>query len=284
MEAELAVQAQVDPGNPASRSAYPEFVINVQQFRVYLGMLEGQSHIAMIHTLGAYYSVTVATSTYQGKVLAFIGDWRATKEPTPVCLPSTKMWDWYSDTAVTDYDKFKDYHATVENKGSLWTPVASNGTLTDIKVPNLLAIPNVLVDLLRNQGAAVTSFEVLESVDALIEESGEGEEQWELVRKWCLVAGQAGTNSKTTVNPKTMQVTINNEEFDRWMTTCLDITFGPRPSASTGLLAVAAGPPQQGLDDFALSRILATTIGVNMLQFSQAVAPTARGRWGGVGR
>ena len=86
--------------------------------------------------------------------------------------PSTKTWDWYSGTAVNYYDKFKDHHATDENKGSLWTPAAGVGTPTEIKVPNLLAIQNVLVDLLRNQGTAVTPFDVLESVDTLIEESG----------------------------------------------------------------------------------------------------------------
>ena len=65
MEAELAVQAQVNPGNPASQYGYREFVINVLQFRVYLGMLGGQWHAAMIHTPGVYYSVASATSAYQ---------------------------------------------------------------------------------------------------------------------------------------------------------------------------------------------------------------------------
>ena len=47
-------------------------------------------------------------------------------------------------------------------------PAAGDGTPTKIKVPNLLAIPNVLVDLLRNQGAAVTLFDVLELGGTLI--------------------------------------------------------------------------------------------------------------------
>jgi hypothetical protein len=40
-----------------------------------------------------YYSIALATSVFQGKVLAFIGDHWVTKEPTPVCLPTTKSWD-----------------------------------------------------------------------------------------------------------------------------------------------------------------------------------------------
>ena len=72
MEAELTVQAQVDPGNPASRYGYRKFVINVQQFRIYLGMLGGQLHVMMIHSPGVYYSGASATSAYQGKVLAFV--------------------------------------------------------------------------------------------------------------------------------------------------------------------------------------------------------------------
>jgi hypothetical protein len=62
-------------------------VVNVQEFRVYLAMLGSQTHVSMIHTPGVYYSLPSATGTYQGKVLAFVGDRRATKEPTPDLPP-----------------------------------------------------------------------------------------------------------------------------------------------------------------------------------------------------
>ena len=77
IEAELSVQFRGTPGDMANRTAFCDFVVNVQQFRVYLAMLGGQTHVSMIHTPGVYYSITSATSTYQqGKVLAFIGERR----------------------------------------------------------------------------------------------------------------------------------------------------------------------------------------------------------------
>ncbi len=50
--------------------------------------------------------------------------------------------------------------------------------------------------------------------------------------------------------------------------------MGPCPSMSTAPVAVAgAAGNQQAIDYLAKSKMLATTIGSNMLQFSQAVAP-----------
>ena len=43
----------------------------------------------------------------------------------------------------------------------MWTPAAGDGAPAELKVPNLVAIPNVLVDLLRTQGSAVTPYNVL---------------------------------------------------------------------------------------------------------------------------
>ena len=90
IQAELALQLRGTPGDPTNRTSFREFVVNVQDFRVYLAMLGNQTHVSMIHTPGVYYSLASATSTYQGKILAFIGDRRATKEPTPICLPTTR--------------------------------------------------------------------------------------------------------------------------------------------------------------------------------------------------
>ena len=110
IEAKLAVQLRGTPGDLANRTAFREFVVNVQELRVYLAMLGSQTHVSMIHTPGVYYSLASATSTYQGKVLAFIGDRRATKEPNPICLPMTKTWEWHTGDAVMDFNKFNEFH------------------------------------------------------------------------------------------------------------------------------------------------------------------------------
>ncbi len=67
--------------------------------------------------------------------------------------------------------------------------------------------------------------------------------------------------------------TVDDEDFDRGVGTRLDITFGPRPSTSVGPAAGMTGN-QPAMDCLALSKMFSTTIGTNMMLFSQAVTPT----------
>ena len=80
----------------------------------------------------------------------------------------------------------------------------------------------------------------------------------------------------------TTPVTVDDEDFDRWVGTRLDIAFGPRPSTSAGPAAGMIGN-QPAMDFLALSQMLLTIIRTNMMQFSQAVTPTggAAGSTGG---
>jgi len=272
IEAELDVQLGT-PGDLANRTAFREFMVNVQEFWVYLAMLGSQTHVSMIHTPGVYYSLASATSTYQGKVLAFIGYRRATKEPNPICLPMTKTWEWHTGDAVMDFDMFNEFHDVEANKGTLWTPTAGEGAPAELKVPNLVAIPNMLVNLLRTQGSVVTPHDVLASIDAFVQQSGEPGHHWEYVRKWCLVAGQVNANGKSKVFLDTNPVTIDDGDFDRWVGTRLDIAFGPRPLTSAGPAAGVTGN-QLAMNFLALSKMISTTIKTNMMQFSQVVNPT----------
>jgi hypothetical protein len=85
------------------------------------------------------------------------------------------------------------------NKGNLWTPTVGDGAPVKLKVPNLVAILNMLIDLPQNQGLAVTPYNVLASIDDFVQQIGEPGHHWEYIRKWCLVAGQANTNRKSKV-------------------------------------------------------------------------------------
>ena len=71
----------------------------------------------------------------------------------------------------------------------------------------------------------------------------------------------------------TNPVTIDNEGFNQWLGNCLNMTLGPCSLTSA---APAAGIPgnQQAMDYLALSKILATTIGSNIMQFSQVTTLT----------
>jgi len=131
----------------------------------------------------------------------------------------------------------------------------------------------MLVDLLRNQGSAITLHDVLASIDDFVQDSGEKGPHWQYVRKWCLVAGQANANGKSKVFLDTTPVTVDDEDFDRWVGIRLDIAFGPRPSTSLGPSAGLTSN-QPAVDFLKLSQMLPMTIGTNMLQFSQAVTLT----------
>jgi hypothetical protein len=114
-------------------------------------------------------------------------------------------------------------------------------------------------------------------VDKFIQNSGHPPgQQWECIRRWCLVACQTGTNGKSRVFLDTVPATIDDDEFDRWVGTKLDITLGPRPSGATPITTAAAGGAQ-AIDFLAMLKMLATTIGANMIQFSQALTPVLTG-------
>jgi hypothetical protein len=109
--AELKLQQDIQ-GNVMKQTAFKEFAINYTQLWVYIEMLGDQKTITMIHTLRAFYSLNMATNSYRDKVLIFIGDWQATKEPTPICLPQTKTWQWYTGQAMDNAEALVN-HTTV---------------------------------------------------------------------------------------------------------------------------------------------------------------------------
>jgi hypothetical protein len=230
--AELKLQSKID-GDQAERAAFRNFSVNYTQLQMYLAMAGAQVTVTMIHTPGAYYSIESATNGYQGRVLSFIGDRRATKEPTPICLPMDKMWQWFTGKAIIDDTKFLEYHGNQANLSTLWKPTANEGMAVDVKVPNLLAIPNILLNVLRNQGTAATPSDVLTAVDKIIASAITPGTSWDLIRNWCMMAGRAGNNNKSHVFLDIDSVTIDDKEFDLWVGQKLDLNLGPRPAIAS---------------------------------------------------
>jgi hypothetical protein len=138
-------------------------------------MIGDQKSITMIHTLGTFYSLKTATTSYQGKVLAFIWDWRVTKKPTPICLPQTKAWQWYKGQALDNVEALVDHYSDPDTRGTWWRPMG--GANTKMKVSCLLSIPNALTDLRRNGGAQATSVDVWTTIDDVIANGGTTEVQ-----------------------------------------------------------------------------------------------------------
>ena len=84
-------------------------------------------------------------------------------------------------------------------------------------------------------------------------------------------------NGKSKVFLDITPVTVNDKNLDRWVGTRFNIAFGPCPATSVTPAAGMTGT-QPAMDFFALSKMLSTTIGTNMMQFSQAVTPTGGGQ------
>jgi hypothetical protein len=176
----------------------------------------------------------------------------------------------------TNFAAFKDHFAVKASCSTLWTLVLGEDTSGAIQVPHLLAIPNVLVDLLCTEGTAIMPHEVLMTVDDFILSSPHPPgPQWECVWKWCLMAGQSGANGKNKVFLETSPITIVDDDFDCWVSNRLDITLGPCPGGAPQAMAGLAG--KVVMDYSALSRMLATTTGTTMMHLNQAVAPQGGG-------
>ena len=177
-----------------------------------------------------------------------------------MCLPTTKTWEWHMGAAVADFSKLEAFYADATNRGTLWTPNALDGTPEDIAVPYLLSIPAVIVNLLREQGQAQTPHEVLQIIDEFLSTDPSADTlDWALLRRWCLLASQTGTQqNKSRLNLDTTPVTIDDEEFDLWMGNRLDVSLGPRPMVAAAASQPANTVTNTAAEYLALSKMLAS--------------------------
>jgi hypothetical protein len=211
LEAELSLPWDIQ-GNNTWQAALSDFVVNYMQLRVYLSMLGDQEMVTMIHTIGAFYSLKSGTNTYQGKVLAFIGDQRATKEPTLICLPQMKVWQWFTNNAVNNQEAFQTFYGNPDNQGTWWKPT---GLGSKMKAPFFLAIPNVLVELLGDQGTPTTPADVLTTIIEVTANTNGGiaELQWRTMHNWGILAGQGSASNKSLLLViEVDSVAIDNDE------------------------------------------------------------------------
>ncbi len=58
------------------------------------------------------------------------------------------------------------------------------------------------------------------------------DDQWKTVIDWCILAGQANLNGagKSLLAIEVNSVAIDDDEFDTWVGSKLDVAYGPRPA------------------------------------------------------
>jgi hypothetical protein len=64
-----------------------------------------------------------------------------------------KAWQWYSGQVNTDKDNFEAFFEDKDNKNKWWTP--DSQMTSEIKAPFLLALPNAMVEILRELGGGI---------------------------------------------------------------------------------------------------------------------------------
>ena len=81
-------------GDSGKISTFTAEVGSLLTFQAFLMMREGSAMVTTVHSIAKYFSLSAATSRYQGKYIGFVGDRLATREPGPVLLQATKSWAW----------------------------------------------------------------------------------------------------------------------------------------------------------------------------------------------
>ncbi len=100
-----------------------------------------------------------------------------------------------------------------------------------MKAPFLLAILNVLVELLQDQGTPATPADIFNTINEVTAKTGGGieENQWHTVQDWCVFAGQGRVNNKSLLAIVVESEAIDDDEFNTWVGQKLDAALGSRP-------------------------------------------------------
>jgi hypothetical protein len=80
-------------GESAKINAFKAEVGSLLSFQAFLMMWEGSVMVTILHSIAKYFSISSATTRYQGWHIGFLGDRLPTPEPGPVLLLATKGWD-----------------------------------------------------------------------------------------------------------------------------------------------------------------------------------------------
>jgi hypothetical protein len=105
-------------------------------------------------------------------------------------------------------------------------------------------------------------------------DGGVPEDQWKTIIEWCLVASQGDVNNrKSLLSIEVDSVAIEDDKFDTWMESKLNMALGKRPAGNwPPTNAIAQQRPLH--DHLHMAHLLASTVGQGqgMMQFTQAAA------------
>jgi len=94
---------------------------SLQEFKAYMFVKQGSCFATVMHSPMKFPAISAATGHLQGRIIGFVGDRTATREPTPILLPQRKTWEWVKETVNTDGPALLKYYADDPTRiGTLW--------------------------------------------------------------------------------------------------------------------------------------------------------------------
>ena len=87
------LECQPEVGGDAGKiNQWREVMGSLQDFRAYIFIKQGSCFAMVIHSPMKFAAINTATVHLQGQVIGFVGNRTATREPTPILLPTNKTW------------------------------------------------------------------------------------------------------------------------------------------------------------------------------------------------
>jgi hypothetical protein len=247
---ELTWQRSVG-GDPTKITQWKEVMGSLQEFQAYLFIKQGSCFATVMHSPMKFAAIGTATGHLQGRIIGFVGDRTATREPTPILLPQRKTWEWVKETVNTDGPALiRHYTDDPARTGTLWKGEGGDeGSLAELQAPRLLAIPLWLLDRIRQEGRALMPHEILRMVVTHLDANNANNTEnyadaWATVAAWCILASQGTASGDSLVAFSIEAITeVEDEYLGRWLEQRLDTTMGPRTRGSGPPTGAQAGGP-----------------------------------------
>jgi hypothetical protein len=108
-------------GDTGKISQWKDVMGGLQHFKAYMFIKQGSCFATVVHSPMKFPAINSATAHLQGRVIGFVGDRTATREPTPILLPTNKTWQWVKETVFTDSTALiKHLDENQARVGTLW--------------------------------------------------------------------------------------------------------------------------------------------------------------------
>lgn len=144
--------------------------------------------------MGRFFGLSGMSPDLQDKQIRFVGGRSARLSPTPILLPPNNSWAWAKPRALMDTARFGQFYNDDDNSTKLWTTGAADNDLTEVCLPQLLALPSFLVDRILQERCCLPH-----RLRQLVQHHVDGRASQldgaasQLVLDWCVAVAQADT-------------------------------------------------------------------------------------------